>query len=275
MHRRPGTLALATSPHAALRSIRTQIPPRPGVTVIAYLDHYGNPIKTKEETDLSLIRTRDNKFFLQRVFADESIVRFPAPGLGMIKSGANLEYFSLNEIDIYGGIIIPSDVAPTPHTERPGFHDAVQIMMQCSPTTKFTRKDRRAWHRRIYANWEEHPEKYQVASLHNGMLALVVAVFCLLKYNSWKRENDPLTGTGYRIEEDEGMWKRAKNFGKRHPEHSYNISASVDFSPAQLDYIYSRAEPTYSDHDSSVGMEFFWKLRHAKSHGHWPKGLRE
>jgi hypothetical protein len=109
----------ATALQSQYRGIRTQIPPRSAVTVITYLDRYGNPIKTKDETDLSLIRTRDNKFYLQRVLEDESIVRFAAPGLGMIKNSANFEYFSIAEIDIYGGVVVPADLMPTPQHERP------------------------------------------------------------------------------------------------------------------------------------------------------------
>jgi hypothetical protein len=271
----PGS-AIAAPTSEAVRRIRTQIPPRPAVTVVTYLDHYGNPIKTKEETELSLIRTRDNKFFLQRVFEDESIVRFPAPGLGMIKNSTNFEYFSLNEIDIYGGVVIPVDVTMIPQTDRPMFFDAVHIMMRCEPTAKFTRKDRRAHNRKLYAHWEEDPEKYRFAGTQNALLAMIFASFVGLTYHRWTSIEDPLApNDATTTRERNSFFTNARNWASRHPEHNTTFSASVDFTPAQLSYVQARTDSMDSAHDVNVANEWVWKIRHARTYGHWPKGIRE
>lgn len=266
-------VAAASSP---VRGIRTQIPPRPAVTVVTYLDFYGNPIRTKEETCLSLIRTRDNKFFLQRVMPDESIVRFAAPGLGMVKNAANFEYFSISEIDVYGGIVIPGDIMPIAAVERPPFHSAVHVMMSIKPVKKFTRKDRRAHHRKIYSHWEADPDKHRFSTVSNAVLAIIVIAVVCSKYYELTKVPDPLTpaSAGPKREEN-SLFAYIENWPKRHPEHNNITSLSVDFTPGQVAYIQSRAESMDGDTDVTSGVEWVWKLRHAKTYGHWPKGIRE
>jgi hypothetical protein len=257
-------------------SIRTQIPPRPAVTVITYLDRYGNPIKTKQETDLSLIRTRDNKFFLQRVMVDESIIRFAAPGLGMIKNAANFEYFSIQEIDVYGGVVVPNDLMPVPAHERPYFHDAVHVMMQVKPVKKFTRKDRRIHHRKLFTHWEANPEKYRFAFMFNAVFTLTICSWVLINVVSLERPDDPLEPNNAGPQRHENsIFTYADNWMKRHPEHNTIFSSTIDFTPGQLEYVQRRSESMDSDTDVTTGIEWIWKLRHARTYGHWPKGIRE
>jgi len=272
-----GPSAASTTAAATQRaSIRTQIPPRPAVTVITYLDRYGNPIKTKQETDLSLIRTRDNKFFLQRVMEDESIVRFAAPGLGMIKNAANFEYFSIQEIDVYGGIVVPNDLMPVPAHERPYYHDVINVMMKLRPVKKFTRKDRRIHHRRMYMHWEASPEKHRFATGFNAFFALSVFSFIVINVVRLESPDDPLepANAGPRRSEN-SVFTQADNWARRHPEHNTIFSATIDFTPGQLEYVQRRAESMDSDTDVTTGIEWVWKLRHARTYGHWPKGIRE
>jgi hypothetical protein len=270
----PSTAIVA--PTAQRASIRTQIPPRPAVTVITYLDRYGNPIKTKQETDLSLIRTRDNKFFLQRVMPDESIIRFPAPGLGMIKNAANFEYFSIQEIDVYGGVVVPNDLMPVPAHERPYFHDAVHVMMQVKPVKKFTRKDRRIHHRKLFTHWEANPEKYRFAFMFNAVFALTIGSYVLINVVSLDRADDPLEPANAGPQRHENsIFTYADNWLNRHPEHNTLFSSTIDFTPGQLEYVQRRSESMDSDTDVTTGIEWIWKLRHARTYGHWPKGIRE
>jgi hypothetical protein len=277
---RPRAGAAAACPQllSSTRLIRTQIPPRPAVTVITYLDHYGNPVKTKEETDLTLIRTRDNKFYLQRVFADESVVRFVVPGLGMIKNAANFEYFSLGDIDLYGGVIIPGDVAPTSHQERPGFHDAVYVIMKCKPTTKFTRKDRRTWHRKLFSHWQEDPEKYQLNTMITALCLLMPIGYLIARHWAYTRRGiDPSSNGGLNnSQRDDTLWARSQKFAERHPEHLSCISSTVELTPAQQTFSQARSEMRDKDiTDPALGFEMLWKFRHAAYYGHWPKGLQE
>jgi len=265
--------AVATS---SRRSIRTLTPPRPLVTVISYLDHYGNPVKTKQETDLSLIRTRDNKFFLQRVFDDESVVRFACPGLAMIKNAANFEYFSMQDIDVYGGVLIPSDVFPSAAHDRPCFHDAVYVIMRCQPTAKFTRKDRRAWHRRLHAHWEEDPEKYKFQFMSTFTLFAVACVYFGFKYINAAQRGVPFLNEDAVPFQADSYWAKAARFAERHPEHLSAMATTLHFSPAQAEYIQARSEIRGSESiDPSMSMEFVWKVQHLKQYGHWPKGLAE
>ncbi|KAF8289012.1 hypothetical protein TcBrA4_0004660 [Trypanosoma cruzi] len=142
------------------RGIRTVIAPRPAVTTLVYIDKYGRPLRNSTETDLSLIRTRDNKFYLQRVLEGGEVIRWRAPGLDHLKNVTNFETYTLNEIDEYGGVVIPADLMPTASNDPPSFHDAVYYINRVEAKKKFTRKDRRQWHRRLFAHWKESPEKF-------------------------------------------------------------------------------------------------------------------
>lgn len=258
---------------AATRAIRTTLPPRPAITVITYLDHFGNPVKTKDETDISLIRTRENKFYLQRVFQDESVVRFLVPGLEMIKNAANFEYFSFQDIDVYGGVLIPAEVFPTSCHDRPGFGDAVWVMMKCKPTTKFTRKDRRAYHRRLFSHWTEDPEKYKMRYITLFANIALVGGYLLTRYIWGQERGIPFFGDNRNIREDD-LWARAREFSDRHPEHLYNVSSTANFSPAMTDYAWNRIEIKAAENmDPTMQYEILWKMRHLQTYGHWPKGI--
>ena len=261
---------------SCINHIRTVLPPRPNHTVIAYLDHYGNPLKSRQETDLSLIRTRDNKFYLQRVFHDESVVRFPAPGLAMIKNAANFEYFTLTDIDLYGGILVPFDICPSLPQERPTFHDAIYIIMRCHPTDKFTRKDRRAWHRRVHSHWSENPEMHHANYLAYYITIFITGVWVLLRYINSIWRGVPWLDEDQLIMRDDSFWSKAARFAERHPEHTIVLASTLNFSPGLNTYNQARAELRSSESmDPNMTWEWLWKLQHWKQYGHWPKGLLE
>ena len=256
------------------RGIRTQIPPRPAVTVIAFLDMYGNVCRTKEETEISLVRTRDNKFWLQRIYANDVIVRFHCPGLEVLKHASNFEYFSIADLDNYGGICIPSDIYPTPANERPGLHDAVYCIRNCQLTEKFTRKDRRQWHRRLYAHWHESPEKYQVNWVVNCFILCMVAVWASARYYyMWS------AGKGF-FDDDVPIrapqfGEKAKTFGERHPEHCSGDETPVQWSPGQHLLSTARSDVRAGDQQDTTGwhVDFMWKFRHAWYYKHWPRSM--
>ena len=259
---------------ASSQSIRTVMPPRPNHTVIAYLDHYGNPLKSRQETDLSLIRTRDNKFFLQRVFHDESVVRFPAPGLAMIKNASNFEYFTLTDIDIFGGILVPFEICPSLPSERPTYHDAVYMIMRCHPTDKFTRRDRRAWHRRLHAHWSEIPEQHNSNYMIYYLLIIVFLVYLIMRYINTVWRGVPWIDEDQLTHRDDSYWSKACRFAERHPEHMIVLPTTLNFSPALNQYNQARAELRSSESmDPTMTWEWLWKLQHLKQYGHWPKGL--
>lgn len=267
------TTALWTPPNS--RSIRTLIPPRPAVTVVMYLDQYGNPIRNKDETDVSLIRTRENKFFLQRVFDDESVVRFACPGLSVIKHAQNFEYFTVGDIDIHGGAILPSDVWPTTAHDRPMLQDVVHVLSRSRPTTKFLRKDRRAWHRRLFAHWEESPEKFRfhLVNYVGAMLCFVVYVVTRYFYYCDTKQITFWNTEGRQIRED-GYWGKARRFSDRHPEHQTTDLSPVQLSPAQNVFMRARSElRTNEVSDPGSGMGWMWKIKHTFNYGHWPKDI--
>jgi hypothetical protein len=256
------------------RPIRTVLPPRPNHTVIAYLDHYGNPIKSRQETDLSLIRTRDNKFYIQRVFHDESVVRFPAPGLAMIKNASNFEYFSLTDLDLYGGVLVPMEICPSLPSERPSYHDAVYIIMRCHPTDKFTRKDRRAYHRRMHAYWAESPEQYHTNYVMMYGCLLVLGVYLSLRWLNNVYRGVPWYDEDHLFNRDDNVWSKAYRFARNHPEHMNILPTTLNFSPALESYSQTRAEIRQAESiDPSMQWEWVFKVQHLKQYGHWPASL--
>lgn len=254
--------------------IRTVLPPRPNHTVIAYLDHYGNPMKSRMETDLSLIRTRDNKFYMQRVFSDESVVRFPVPGLAMIKNASNFEYFSLTDLDLYGGVLVPFEVCPSLPSERPSYHDAVYIIMRCHPTDKFTRKDRRAWHRRLHAYWAENPEQYHINWVIAYVVGMALIIYVFLRWMNNIYRGVPWFDEDHLFNRDDNIWSKAHKFARDHPEHMQILPSTLNYSPALESYSQVRAELRQAESiDPSMQWEWIWMIQHLKQYGHWPAGL--
>lgn len=263
------------------RTIRTVIPPRPEVTTISYLDHHGRAVKNGTVTDISLIRTRDNKFYLQRVLKDGEVVRWLALGLSNLKNVTNFETYSLNEIDENGGVIIPADVMPTVSHDPPSFHDAVYYISKVEGTEKFTRKDRRRWHRRLYAHWRESPEKYLNHTIGTYGMAFLFCLWVAVRGFHSIKNGKPFFDVnvyGKTDEEREASdpWIRLRRFSSLHPEHE-GIDMSVTMmSPGQSQLSSARAELRESDFtDPHYHSEFWWKVRHCRYYGHWPKGIAE
>lgn len=264
------TLALV----AQQRSIRTQIPPRPSVTVLAYLDHHGNVVRGKEETDLSLVRTRDNKFYLQRVYPNETVVRFLCPGLSVLKNATNFEYFSMFDIDNHGGIVIPSDVFPTAAHDPPTFSDGVYCLTRCEQTTKFTRKDRRSWHRRLFSHWQESPEKYHMNFIVNTSCVVTLIVWLLARYiyvyKNGKTYFEDLP------ERDNTYVAKSKRFSDRHPEHIGFDLNPLQLSPGQHSLSQARSDMRNDWQDTtSWTNDGLWKIRHAFYYHHWPRSIND
>ncbi|KAG5494315.1 hypothetical protein GH5_02328 [Leishmania sp. Ghana 2012 LV757] len=261
--------------------IRTVIPPRPAVTTLVYLDHSGRAVRTGVETDLSLIRTRDNKFYLQRVLPNGEVVRWLAPGLNYLKNVTNFETYALNDIDENGGVVIPSDVMPTAAHDVPGLRDAVFYMTKLEATSKFTRKDRRRWHRRLFAHWKESPEKYLSHTLGTyGVAFLVMLWVCVRGFHSIKNQKPFWDVNVYGLTDEErertNPWLRLKRFSERHPEHEGVDMTVTMLSPGQSRLSSARSELRESDFtDPHYHSEFWWKVRHCYYYGHWPKGLVE
>lgn len=260
------------------RSIRTIIPPRPAVTTLVYLNRLGK-IERYGETDLSLIRTRDNKFYLQRVLENGETIRWLAPGLDHLRNVTNFETYSLSEIDENGGIIIPADVMPTAPHEPPSFFDAVYYISRMEATKKFTRKDRRDWHRRLFAHWRESPDKYITHSLGTyGTIFLIVLWVVVRGFHSIKNNRPFWDVDVYKSEDEMGgdvdPWTRLKRFSDMHPEHQGLDLTIATMSPGQTHLSSSRAELRESDFtDPHYHSELWWKIRHCRYYGHWPKGI--
>ncbi|EAN89992.1 hypothetical protein C3747_73g112 [Trypanosoma cruzi] len=263
------------------RGIRTVIAPRPAVTTLVYIDKYGRPLRNSTETDLSLIRTRDNKFYLQRVLEGGEVIRWRAPGLDHLKNVTNFETYTLNEIDEYGGVVIPADLMPTASNDPPSFHDAVYYINRVEAKKKFTRKDRRQWHRRLFAHWKESPEKFLNHSIGAyGMPFLFVLWLTIRGFHSIKN-NKPFWDVNVYGKTDEEQvlqdpWLRLKRFSDRHPEHEGLDMTVTMMSPGQSRLSSSRAEIRETDFtDPHFHSELWWKIRHVRYYGHWPKGLAE
>lgn len=278
-----GTSFTSSALHQSVRSIRNVIPPRPLVTTLLYLDSYGRPIRSKAtETPLSLVRTRDNKFWLQRVLENGEVVRWHAIGLSHLKHATSFETYSLNDIDEFGGVVIPADVQPTAPQDPPGFLDAVYYIMRVTPTGKFTRKDRRSWHRRLFSDWRESPEKYMTNIISFYGLPLVFVMWLGMRGAASMRNNrsfwDKDVYTPYGEESTYiDPFDRLREFSDRHPEHEGHDDIAVTLlSPGQARLSSARAELRESDHtDPHYHTEFFWKVRHCRYYGHWPKGIAE
>lgn len=274
-----GGCAPLAAASTALRGIRTVIPPRPAVTVIVYVNHMGKAVRNGTETDLSLIRTRDNKFYLQRVLPNGEVIRWLAPGLDYIKNVTNFDTYSLNEINEHGGVIIPADVLPASPNDPPSYQDAVHYITQVKASKKFTRKDRRLWHRRLFAHWKESPDKYlnHITGTY-GMaflvvLWLVVRGFHSLKNNKPFFDTDVYTKPG---EQRHDPWVQLKRFSEMHPEHELTDMSVTMMSPGQSRLSSARAELRESDFtDPHYHSELWWKVRHCRYYGHWPKGIAE
>lgn len=262
------------------RCIRTVIPPRPAVTTLVYLNRYGK-IVHHGETDLSLIRTRENKFYLQRVLENGETIRWLAPGLDHLKNVTNFETYSLSDIDENGGIIIPADIMPTAPHEPPSFFDAVYYIWRMEAIQKFTRKDRREWHRRLFAHWRESPDKYISHSLGTvGVGFLVVLWFLVRGFHSIKNNRPFWDIDVYKPEhQHDGRVDpalRLKKFSEMHPEHEGLDMTVTMLSPGQTQLSSARAELRESDFtDPHYHSELWWKIRHCRYYGHWPRSITE
>ncbi|KAG8344929.1 hypothetical protein ERJ75_001440300 [Trypanosoma vivax] len=267
--------------YSSFRCIRTVIAPRPAVTTLAYIDKYGRPVRNGTETDLSLVRTRDNKFYLQRVLEGGEVIRWRAPGLDHLKHVTNFETYTLNEIDEYGGVIIPSEVLPTTASEPPSYHDAVYYINRVTASKKYTRKDRRMWHRKLFSHWKECPEKYLSHSLSAYGIPIVVVLWLILRGFHSVKNNKPFWDVNVYGKTDEeremnDVWLKLKRFSDRHPEHEGLDMSVTMMSPGQSRLSSSRAELRESDFtDPHFHSELWWKIRHMRYYGHWPKGLAE
>lgn len=263
------------------RTIRSVIPPRPLVTTIVYIDRLGRRARSGAETDMSLIRTRDNKFYLQRVLPDGEVVRWLAPGLDYIKNVTNFDTYSFNEINDHGGVIVPADVTPSSATEPMSYHDAVYLMSIIHPVRKFTRKDRRQWHRRLCAHWKESPDKYYNHILGTYGVAVCIVLWLVIRgFHSIKNNKPFLDANVYESQEETGLkrtpWHRLKSFSDMHPEHEGFDMSPTMMSPGQSRLSSSRAELRESDFtDPHYHSELWWKIRHLRYYGHWPKSIME
>lgn len=268
---------------SSARCIRSVIPPRPLVTTLVYLDDYGRAIRSKsQETSLSLIRTRDNKFWLQRVLPTGEVIRWPAIGLEHIKHATSFENYSLNDMDEYGGVVIPVDVMPSPQHERPYFLDSVRVMMNIIPDQKLLRKGRRHWHRRTSAHWRESPEMYYNVCMERYVAPVLVLIWAANRfYHSVKNDRDFWDPNVYQGRGDKDTyvdpWVHLSRFAERHPEHeSYDDRAVTMMSPAQSRLSSARSELRESDvTDPHYHSEFWWKVKHCRYYGHWPKSITE
>ncbi|CBH16335.1 hypothetical protein, conserved [Trypanosoma brucei gambiense DAL972] len=263
------------------RYIRTIITPRPAVTTLVYIDKYGRPVRNGTETDVSLIRTRDNQFYLQRVLPGGEVIRWRAPGLDHLKHVTNFETYNLNEIDEYGGVIIPAGVMPTTPNDPPSYHDAVYYINRMEATEKITRKTRRRWHRRLYAHWKESPDKFFNYSISAYGVPFIVLLWLTIRGFHSIKNNKPFWDVNVYGKTDEESdardpWLRLMRFSDRHPEHEGLDLTVTMMSPGQSRLSNSRAELRESDFtDPHFHSELWWKLRHVRYYGHWPKGLSE
>ncbi len=261
------------------RCIRTQIPPRPEVMIMAYLDTTGTVARHRRVTNLALVRTRDNKFWLQRVMPGGEVVRWRCVGLDIMKHATSFEAYNIGDIDENGGIIIPCEVRPTCQADPLSYFDAVTTLLKLKSHAKFTRKDRRQWHRRSFAHWSETPEKYASHVLGTyGMLGVVLLWVLVRSSHAYKNnksfwDNDVYTRGG---EQEFDTIRRIRQFAERHPEHNTSDRKLVPMSPGMDSLGAARAELRETDFmDPHAQSEFWWKLRHMYYFRHWPKGLND
>ncbi len=274
----PSTTTLCTS----ARSIRSVVPPRPLVTTIMYLDGYGRAIRSKtQESPLSFARTRDNKFWLQRVLPDGEVVRWRALGLDRLKHAVNFETYNLNELDEYGGVVVPMEVFPTVANDPPPFQDVVHMMMKLHASQKITRKVRRSWHRRLAVHWKDDAQKYYMKISETVFFPILVIIWffnrlahsIMNKKPFWDHDVYHADGADNRID----PIARLKKFSDTHPEQDgYDDRMITMLSPMQSRLSSARAELRESDvTDPHFHSELWWKLRHMRFYGHWPKSLMD
>ncbi|EPY30944.1 hypothetical protein STCU_03759 [Strigomonas culicis] len=170
---------------------------------------------------------------------------------------------------------------PTPSYEPPGYRDALHYLSKVEATTKFTRKDRRYWHRQLYSHWKESPDKYLHQTLTSYGLAGLVCLWLVVRFFHSVKNQKPFWDINVYGQTDEARekadpWLRLKRFSDTHPEHEGLDLRVTMMSPGQSNYSNARAELRDSDFtDPHFHSEFWWKLRHLKYYGHWPKGLAE
>ena len=258
-----------------MRSIRSRIPPRPKAVILCYVDHYGNPMKNRQETTISLIRTRENKFYLQRIFDDGSVERWPCPGLEMMKGVTSFEHFSISDIDEYGGVTIPQGIAPSGMGggDKPTYLDAVRILSECEPLRKFTRPERRAFHFRCMGPTSETPFKHKV---HQAAQILAGSAFIMLLLNRIVSRGGKNMNPFAPSQELDVYTRRLKEFGDMHPEHGRVEHFPAVISPGQMEKAQRSVHEDWEEvTDTYTGRELLWKIQHAWTHDHWPKGMNE
>jgi hypothetical protein len=265
------------------RAIRTQVPPRPVATVICHLDQYGNVCRNGDETDVALIRTRQNEFFLQRVFPDESVVRFPVPGLAIIKNQANMEYFNLGDINLYGGVLLPDEVRSHRFNVQSDasdqFHDALRTMQTVRTTEKLTRKDRRANFRDEVAHWRESPNQFMHKVVLPLLLACVAIPWLCFRYlsSSVGPDGAPLYWND-RVQNAaiDTLLRGVPETGPVRTPEDY----PVDMTPGMADFLDKRQTAELLDEETTAVTEdplvtMYWQAEHLQAHGHWPRPLSD
>ena len=272
-----GGAAAAVAVAASVRTIRTQIPPRPLVTVVTYLDRGGNPIRNRVETELALVKTRDNKFYLQRIMPDGSYIRWRVPGLDKMKNASSFETFSMHDIDEGGGVQIPHEVMPWSRNTPPEYADGILIINRVKSLGKVTRKDRRYYCRELYAALTEHHDKLSIywkgRALMFGALFVWAAQRAFAAYTNGRSffDSNVYSPRG-RIDESQERFYKFIRFGDEHPEHNTSDHKEYMASPGQVNLGLSRIDLHGQDvHTPDIDSIFAWQVQHMWHYGHWPK----
>lgn len=272
--------ALSSSPCIAVqhRCIRTQIPPRPVHTVLCYLDRIGSPVKNRVETNLAIVKTRQNLFYLQRVMDDGSYIRWRVPGLDRMKHATSFEAFSMHDIDEDGGVEVNKELVPWGGCAAPDYLDAIYQINRVEPIGKLTRKDRRFWHRRLFAQTEESTDKYVMYWASRAVLALAFGGWLLQRITSAYINDKNFFDSDVYVKEGEAgklsAFDKYISFKDLHPEHNYKDMSLQMMSPAQDTMMVSRSDLRGTDVlDAESSSPFMWQLRHLSAYGHWPKPI--
>lgn len=259
----------------SFRFIRTQIPPRPVLQVMTYLTKSGRAAGTNIETDVAIVRTRENKFYLQRVLPEGEVVRFRIPGLDHMSQATHFETFSIPIIDVSGGVHIPNTLHIEADQEPHRWNDAVLYINMVKAVGKWTRKDKRSQHRELFAHWKESPAKFQDTIPANVGLVLLLAGWGIFRWLYSHSQHRSFFDSDLFYNED-GMVQQSARFAELHPEHTHNDTSNIQLSPGQVGLGHMAFDlngPESSD--MATSNELLWKITHCIYYGHWPKGVRE
>ena len=260
------------------RTIRSQIPPRPVHTVICYLDRIGSPVKNRVETNLAIVKTRQNLFYLQRVLDDGSYVRWRVPGLDRMKHATSFEAFSMHDIDEEGGVEVNKELVPWGGCTAPDYLDAIYQINRIEPIGKLTRKDRRFWHRRLFAQTEECSDKFFMYWMSRFLLGICLGAPLLQRlFCAYVNDKNFFDSDVY-VKATDGdkldAFERYVNFRDVHPEHNYKDMSLQMMSPGQDAMMASRVDLRGTDVlDAEYSSPFMWQVRHLATYGHWPKPI--